>query len=784
MKIKILTLILIFYPFSFLFSQTSWTGDGDQVSFTDPNNWDNGTPVTNSTVVFDNVDVTITDIPAGFFQATPLADIIIINNSNVTFDNSGFNAVDIYTQNLNIDETSSLSLRGTDLILIYTENADISGTMDAGEIHIFGTYNTGTVDFQGTAHLITANVNGFSDSFQGAYGFTTNFPNSIKYNGSADQSTGLFNISIFFEKIIIENPSNLHADNFIETDSLELIDGNFEIGSNNLTVNKNIDYQNGLLAGNSSSSLIFGDGSGNQDEYFLMFDNNADSLSSLTINMPDAIVTLESDLVIGSSLDLSGGKLRVVNNIELLSNTTVSGSEVNYILTNSEAYVNINIPAVTSDTIPLGTENSYAPVVINPAAADVFSVSVHDGIFSEGDYGTALIHNNVNLRWEIYPSTNTSYDLSLQWNIASEIGTIDFLNCYISNFNGIDWSNSTGASVSATGSYNTAGPVTFTNASGFFGVFWGTNELPTTSDNEVITKINTVYVFNTDDFNYSDPDADAFAKIMIEQEPTKGNLFLDLNHDDYVNSDEYIFSNDQILIEDIMSGLLKFAPVTDSSGIPYTNFLFSVSDGLHYSNPPPAAISIIVSDNHPPEAPYDQTFTLPEHSPDGTVAGKIEATDPDGDNIYFYPQEGVVYSDAFQLADDGTISVSNSSLLEYSVNPTFIYNIDVCDDNNYILCTPVRVTIKLEQIIRDLVPANYISPNGDGHNDRWLVKGLENDIYEAFIFNGNGKLLFYSADYKNGWEGTSRGRELPPGVYYYLLKSKNTEKTGTITLVR
>ena len=122
--------------------------------------------------------------------------------------------------------------------------------------------------------------------------------------------------------------------------------------------------------------------------------------------------------------------------------------------------------------------------------------------------------------------------------------------------------------------------------------------------------------------------------------------------------------------------------------------------------------------------------------------------------------------------------------MEYSINPSFEYHIDVCDDGTPLLCTPVTVIINLEEVIRDLVAANYISPNGDGHNDRWFVKGLENDTYEAFIFNGNGKLLFYSPDYKNGWDGTSRGKNLPPGVYYYLLKSPNTEIKGTITLVR
>ncbi|RLD52598.1 MAG: hypothetical protein DRI94_02570, partial [Bacteroidetes bacterium] len=306
----------------------------------------------------------------------------------------------------------------------------------------------------------------------------------------------------------------------------------------------------------------------------------------------------------------------------------------------------------------------------------------------------------------------------------------------------------------------------------------------TSFDNTVTTTENTVYVFLPSDFPYEDADDDNFAKIMIGSFTENGTLFFDYNDNDNPDSGDTLYGGEQIFFYELEAGKLKFLPDNNTVGIPYANFGFKVSDGRQYSIND-NVMTINVSNNLAPVAPAEQSFTLPEHSPEGTVAGKIEANDPDGDNIYFYPlEDGVIYSDAFKLNDDGTIAVDNSNKLEYSLNPTFRYNIDVCDDGLPILCTTVHVTINLEEVIRDLVPANFISPNGDGHNDRWFVKGLENDTYEAFIFNGNGKLLFYSADYKNGWEGKSRGNELPPGVYYYLLKSPTFEKSGTITLVR
>ena len=271
---------------------------------------------------------------------------------------------------------------------------------------------------------------------------------------------------------------------------------------------------------------------------------------------------------------------------------------------------------------------------------------------------------------------------------------------------------------------------------------------------------------------------------MINEIPSKGVLFLDYNENFMVDNGEEIQAGDQINIYQISNQLLKFAPITDDFGSPYTTFTFYVSDGTNYSTYF-YIMTVNVTDNVPPAA-HDQTFTVPEHSPNGTTVGKIIASDSNvGQTLSFYPvKNAVIYSDAFSLALDGTITVSNSDLLEYSIHPEFNYLVNVCDDGTPTLCTPITIIINLSEVIRNLVAANFISPNGDGHNDHWMVKGLENGIYEAFIFNSSGKLLFHSADYKNGWDGTNRGKELPAGVYYYLLKSPDTELKGTITLVR
>ena len=66
----------------------------------------------------------------------------------------------------------------------------------------------------------------------------------------------------------------------------------------------------------------------------------------------------------------------------------------------------------------------------------------------------------------------------------------------------------------------------------------------------------------------------------------------------------------------------------------------------------------------------------------------------------------------------------------------------------------------------------YEDSDGDGYNDYWLIQGFEGDV-EVFIFNGSGNIVFESKAYENNWDGTYKGNKLPPGVYYYLIKTES-----------
>jgi gliding motility-associated-like protein len=79
------------------------------------------------------------------------------------------------------------------------------------------------------------------------------------------------------------------------------------------------------------------------------------------------------------------------------------------------------------------------------------------------------------------------------------------------------------------------------------------------------------------------------------------------------------------------------------------------------------------------------------------------------------------------------------------------------------------------------------SPNGDGHNDYWIVEqaALYKD-YDFYIFDTGSRLIFKSKGYNNDWGGSIKENDLPMGSYYYLIKSPDGTKVyrGIITLLR
>lgn len=80
------------------------------------------------------------------------------------------------------------------------------------------------------------------------------------------------------------------------------------------------------------------------------------------------------------------------------------------------------------------------------------------------------------------------------------------------------------------------------------------------------------------------------------------------------------------------------------------------------------------------------------------------------------------------------------------------------------------------------------TPNGDGKNDDFEVKGIAIQNYLLQVYSRWGELIYESNNLEDRWDGTQNGVKVPAGTYVYLIKyqsmlGKNMETKGTVTLV-
>ena len=84
---------------------------------------------------------------------------------------------------------------------------------------------------------------------------------------------------------------------------------------------------------------------------------------------------------------------------------------------------------------------------------------------------------------------------------------------------------------------------------------------------------------------------------------------------------------------------------------------------------------------------------------------------------------------------------------------------------------------------------NVFSPNGDGKNDVFEVRGLGVQEFSMEVYNRWGQLVFTTSKLHDGWDGRLGGREQPSGTYVWMAEGvsntgKVITKKGVVTLIR
>lgn len=135
---------------------------------------------------------------------------------------------------------------------------------------------------------------------------------------------------------------------------------------------------------------------------------------------------------------------------------------------------------------------------------------------------------------------------------------------------------------------------------------------------------------------------------------------------------------------------------------------------------------------------------------------------------------------------DGAISSEEDPVHEYK--KTGNYQVCLTATNQYdcsaVLCRPI------DALVRPLVdvPSGF-SPNGDGNNDVFRVRGYGIASMDLKIFNRWGEQIFQTTDQDQGWDGTYKGQLQEMDAYAYVLMVEfvdgtKTKRQGNVTLLR
>ena len=136
------------------------------------------------------------------------------------------------------------------------------------------------------------------------------------------------------------------------------------------------------------------------------------------------------------------------------------------------------------------------------------------------------------------------------------------------------------------------------------------------------------------------------------------------------------------------------------------------------------------------------------------------------------------------------VQVMPSGIYEYSLDGVFwqsspsFYNL-LADDYLIYVRDLVGCMAEPYEFTYFEVP-NFISPNGDGKNDVWQIKGIEKyPEAKIQIFDRYGKVFADRKANAQGviWDGKYLGNPVPSGTYWYILSLSEEQKlTGYITV--
>ncbi|MGQ1911461.1 gliding motility-associated C-terminal domain-containing protein [Marinifilum sp. RC60d5] len=147
-----------------------------------------------------------------------------------------------------------------------------------------------------------------------------------------------------------------------------------------------------------------------------------------------------------------------------------------------------------------------------------------------------------------------------------------------------------------------------------------------------------------------------------------------------------------------------------------------------------------------------------------------------GDDIFLDFSERVKLQSTLSTMGQGewTIISGHADIDNYLSSETYAQNFSIgknillWTEQNYICEDSDEISVYIDGLF---IP-QVITPNGDGKNDFFVIRGIQLiENIEFMVFNRSGLEVYKNLDYKNDWNGTTKdGKQLMMDTYFYVVR--------------